>query len=163
MKNKCKNVWLKSGVLMVSGMLAIAGFNVTPHASAAPVAEKKVVNKEILSVGSGKHMQYTIAEFKRDVTGDKVKDVITLIGQKEFMQDGWNEKLYLRVVDGKSHKKVKVEVGNGGYEPSVKFKDFNGDHITDIQIRLFSGATGHSPIENYYYTVGKGSLSEIKN
>ncbi|TCP66441.1 hypothetical protein [Baia soyae] len=150
MKKERKNGWLKSGLLVVSGMFALASFSIVPHAFAAPSSSQKG-----LSVDSKKHTQYIIAEAKKDVTGDKVKDVITLIGQKEFPQDGWNEKVYLRVVDGKSHKKVMVEVGNGGYEPSMKFEDFNGDHIPDIKIQIFSGATGHSPIENYYYTVGK--------
>ncbi|SDY79588.1 VCBS repeat-containing protein [Thermoactinomyces sp. DSM 45892] len=157
MKEVCTKLWLKSGILVVSGLMAMSGFHIIPQAFAASDSGESVVTKD-----SGKRVRYMITQVKRDVTGDRVKDVITLIGQKEFPQDGWNEKLYLRVVDGKSHKRTQVEVGNGGYEPSLRFGDFNGDRITDIRVHIFSGATGHSPIENYYYTVDKGSLSEIK-
>lgn len=111
---------------------------------------------------SGKPFHYTITQKKLDVTGDKVKDVVTLIGQKEYPQDGWNEKLFLSVQDGKSNKEVKLEVGQGGYEPSLEFGDFNKDQVTDIYLKVFSGATGQSPIENYYYTAKDGKLSEIK-
>lgn len=131
-----------------------------------PNGELELVSVEVKkgepSKKINKHIQYTIVQKKLDVTGDKVKDIVTLIGQKEYPQDGWNEKLYLSVQDGKNQKEMKLEVGEGGYEPSINFGDFNQDQVTDIHLTVLSGATGQSPIENYYFAVKDGKLSEIK-
>ncbi|CAM4134321.1 hypothetical protein [Lederbergia lenta] len=99
-----------------------------------------------------------LLEYDHDVTGDGVRNKITLYGipfesNSKFYQKVWAE---IELRDGK---KVRIDY-EGGYEPKLEFADLNHDGVDDI---LYSSATGGSGgLYNYaLHTLKDAQLKEI--
>ncbi|MFC4077548.1 hypothetical protein [Salinithrix halophila] len=103
-----------------------------------------------------------VAQKKVDVTGDGKEDVVKLMGHKFEDSKVYYDKFYLSVTDVAKKKTMKKTVKADGYEPTLSFKKYNKDNIKDIHVRVSSGATGHSPVVDLYYTAKNGKISLAK-
>jgi hypothetical protein len=88
---------------------------------------------------------YIIAQEIDDVTGDKIKDKVTLIGSKP----GGREEIYIKgigvaVQDGKTKKYTLISIGpiNSGYSPKLFLGDFDRDKVADIFVSVGNGGSG---------------------
>lgn len=84
-------------------------------------------------------------DFKRgDVNGDKVKDYIYLIGDKQSGEESqFRENIRLKIVDGRTYRETIIELKeNAGYNPTLFLGDFTGNKVDDILISIDSGGSG---------------------
>ncbi|GIP34194.1 VCBS repeat-containing protein [Paenibacillus sp. J2TS4] len=77
-----------------------------------------------------------------DVNGDHVPDMVYLVGSKSpgspFIQH-----ITLLIQDGRTRRSRLIPLPqNAGYNPTVSLKDFTGDRVDDILIRIDSGGSG---------------------
>ncbi|MDE3838727.1 hypothetical protein C0966_04945 [Bacillus methanolicus] len=100
----------------------------------------------------------TVSQDKVDVTGDGKKDKVTIIGI--LFEEGANflKEIFLEI-DASNGKKYKVKL-EGGYEPQVKYEDFNHDQVKDLFISIPTGGSGG--LSNYYlYTLKDFNLTDL--
>jgi hypothetical protein len=82
-----------------------------------------------------------------DVTGDHVRDQVSLLGEKFSPDTVYYKQLYVEVVDQATQRPSVIEL-QGGYNPKLEFCDFNGDKVSDIYV---SAETGGSAGTSDYY------------
>jgi hypothetical protein len=91
------------------------------------------------------HINGYIADYKcTDVSGDRIKDDVILVGSKFNNNDSFFTNLNVVVRDGKTKKYIKYALDKNccGYEPNMCFGDFNNDKIPDIFISMPTGGSG---------------------
>lgn len=85
-----------------------------------------------------------VLDFKRgDVTGDRIKDNVYLVGEKPYPDSPFRDNITLIIQDGKTGMITKVPLKeNAGYNPTIFLGDFTGDKVNDILISIDSGGSG---------------------
>ncbi|SEN48921.1 hypothetical protein [Lihuaxuella thermophila] len=76
-----------------------------------------------------------------DVTGDRVPDQVSLLGQRYSPETVYYRQLYIEVVDGATQRRSTIPLP-GGYNPKMQFFDFNGDQVADIYVSAETGGSG---------------------
>jgi hypothetical protein len=100
----------------------------------------------------------TISQEKVDVTGDRKKDKVSIIGIP--FEEGANflKEIFFKI-DASNGKTYKVEL-EGGYDPQVKYEDLNHDNVKDLFISIPTGGSGG--LSNYYlYTLKDFMLTDL--
>lgn len=106
---------------------------------------------------------YVVDYKEADVTGDKVKDRVYLVGVKEKEENVFVSDLNIIVQNGKTKKFVNTKNKDfGGYEGSLFIGDFTGDKVNDIMVTAAHGGSGGT-VNNRVYTVDKNSIKTIFN
>lgn len=125
-------------ISLLAGLLTL---NVV-SAQAAPqklkTGERFTVSK--LNLGD---KAYIIDYAQEDVTGDKIKDNVILVGTKLYnFNDRYDDSLIVVVQDGKSKKYSKSTYDRlGGYNGKLFIGDFSGDKINDVMVSAACGGT----------------------
>lgn len=86
-----------------------------------------------------------------DVTGDRILDQVSLLGRKFSPDTVYYEHLHIEVVDGATRKPAAITLQGGGYNPQMRFCDFNGDRVADIYVSAESGGSAGTS-DFYLYT-----------
>lgn len=106
---------------------------------------------------------YVVDSKEADVTGDKVKDKVYLVGVKEKEKDIYVSDFNIIVQNGKTKKFINTKNKDfGGYEGSLFVGDFTGDKVNDIMVTADNGGSGGT-INSEIYTVNKNSIKTIFN
>ncbi|WP_282936989.1 hypothetical protein [Paenibacillus sp. RC67] len=84
---------------------------------------------------------YLIRMDKADLTGDSIPDTIIFSGTKRNPSSSYYDKLNIRVVSPSDSQTINI-VLTGGYNPSLKLLDVNGDHISDICLSTSQDSNG---------------------
>ncbi len=102
-----------------------------------------------------------IATEAADVTGDGVKDSITLVGTSPDDNSAFQNSISLRIFDASTNKMIEADLKDfGGYEPKIFLGDFTGDKVKDIMISAPTGGSG-GIIDNRIVTVKDGKAQLI--
>lgn len=105
-----------------------------------------------------KHSQTDIYQEHVDVTGDGKEDVIKIIGVpfekgSLFLKE---ISMHVKTSEGESFQ-TELE---GGYEPTLAFKDFNHDGVQDVLVTVETGGSGG--LSNYYlYSIKDAKQVEL--
>ncbi len=139
-----KNKKLTLSTILLSSLI-IAGSTI----SAQGITSQKQPNYKIGSIISIPELKLSkntyVSDYKYvDITGDKVKDNVILIGTKANKNDIYFENLNIIVQNGKTKKFIKSSLGkdSGGYKPTIFLGDFNGDKMPDIFVKMPTGGSG---------------------
>ncbi|WFD10326.1 hypothetical protein [Tepidibacter hydrothermalis] len=133
----------KVSAFLITGALALGtiGYtNVNAENNTFKVGEKFTVAD--MKMGND---AYVIDYKLEDVTGDKVKDNIVLVGNKEDKEAMFVDNLNIIVQDGKTKKYTKATYEYfGGYdcEDMMFIGDFNGDKVNDVMVSAPTGGSG---------------------
>lgn len=99
-----------------------------------------------------------IVEFKKDVTGDGLKESVILKGIRfsmdtNFLKETWAE---IRLAN---NQKLKITY-NGGIDPSLQFLDLNHDQVQEI---FYQSATGgrNGLYHHQLHTIKNGKMKKI--
>lgn len=86
---------------------------------------------------------YVIDKQTGDVNGDKVNDIIYLIGHKDKKEAIYADEMNLLVQDGATKQELKVDLDKmNGYDASLFLGDFSGDKISDVFVKAPTGGSG---------------------
>lgn len=126
---------LLTGIL-ASGVLQFA--NAQNSLDSFKIGEKFIVNE--LKIGDKAY----IIDYKfEDVTGDKIKDNIILVGNKENKDDIYADTLTVVVQDESNKKYSKSTYKDfGGYGGKLFIGDFSKDKINDVMVSADTGGSG---------------------
>jgi hypothetical protein len=114
-----------------------------------PYTDTKWFEKEKTMHYFRQHLS-TVAFTTGDVTGDKVPDSISLVGERTA-DSPFIQHLRLFVKDGRTGKVVSVPLTeDAGYGPSLFIGDVTGDKIADILVSIDSGGSGGMMYHNLY-------------
>lgn len=97
-----------------------------------------------------------ILDFKQgDVTGDRIKDNVYLIGEQPYPDSPFRDNITLIVQNGRTGQITKVPLKeNAGYNPTIFLGDFTGNKIDDILISIDSGGSGGYAFHYIYSFMG---------
>lgn len=132
----------KISAVLCTGALAVGVF--TPFAARAEVGSYNIGQKfteKSLEIGE---KAYVIDYKYDDVTGDKIKDDILLVGQKLYSEnDIFADNLNIVVKDGKTNEFAKItDEDLCGYEGNLFVGDFSGDKVKDVMVTADTGGSG---------------------
>ncbi|MBU5437185.1 hypothetical protein KQI42_04140 [Tissierella sp. MSJ-40] len=124
----------KAVTLLLSGVMVVSAVSYSFAATRnTPETKELGLNKR----------EYIIEELQGDINGDKIKDRVLLIGEKENEDDIYNKSIFLKVVDGKSKKVSDIKINDfGGYEGKLFLGDFTGDKVEEAMIVTNTGGSG---------------------
>lgn len=77
-----------------------------------------------------------------NVTGNQKKDIITLIGIADSVEDTYYRQLFLAIHDEAKSKYLYFPLNIEGYQPKLTIGDLNGDHVNDIFVSAATGGSG---------------------
>lgn len=99
-----------------------------------------------------------IETFEADVTGDGIKETISVEGVPFQKDDPLLKKVYIQIENQKGEKQ---RIGfEGGADPKIILEDFNQDGISDILISLSTSGSGG--VSNYYlYTLKDFQVTDL--
>ncbi|MGD8192184.1 hypothetical protein ACQCN2_19615 [Brevibacillus ginsengisoli] len=100
-----------------------------------------------------------IAKQSIDVTGDGTPDIVSLVGKKLREDSPYYDQLYITVANPKDQKYITIPL-QGGYNPKMKFCDFNKDKVQDIYVSVETGGSGGFT-NTYLYTVKNNQSTEL--
>lgn len=138
-----KGILKKTSALLLAGALALGAMGyakVDAENNTFEVGEKFTVAD--MKMGE---KAYVIDYKLEDVTGDKIKDNIVLVGTKEDKKGMFVDNLNVIVQDGNSKKYTKATYEYfGGYdcEDMMFIGDFNGDKVNDVMVSAPTGGSG---------------------
>ncbi|RFU70426.1 hypothetical protein D0469_07515 [Peribacillus saganii] len=138
---------MKKRLILIGAYLFIIVISVLglQHANAA----NEQASKEVL-----------IKTVKKDVTGDRGRDKVSLMGIPYEDNSSFFKTIYL-VVKEKNGKQEKVQL-DGGYEPIMKFADFNRDKVKDVLVNVSTGGSGGT-INSYVYSFAEGNAKNLSS
>lgn len=131
-------------MVLVTGMVFCSSDSITlPNTVNAAAPKIKVGEKFSVSSLKLKPNSYVLDYKSADVTGDKIKDDVVLVGIKENKNDIFSAEAVVVVQDGKTKKYLKVSTGDfGGYGGDLFLGDFNKDKVSDVMTTLGTGGSG---------------------
>lgn len=135
--------WMKpAAFLLLAGVVGVTGLTVANTKVAHADSEKGKLFTAAAELKLGKNT-YVIDQKTADVNGDKVDDVVYLVGEKEKAEDIYASNMNLVVQDGKSKTYSKTDIKDlGGYEGELTLADFTGDHVADAFVKTATGGSG---------------------
>ena len=87
-----------------------------------------------------------ISDYKYvDITGDKIKDHIILVGTKQNKNDIFFDNLNIILQNGKTKKFTKTSIDinyASGYNPTMFLSDLNGDKVPEVLVIMPTGGSG---------------------
>jgi hypothetical protein len=93
---------------------------------------------------------------EKDVTGDGIPDKIAISGIPYDAKSQFQKKMFITVNSPPDFLKVPLE---GGYNPSLFFADFNGDHVCDVFAQADTGGSGGT-VKGYTFSFKGGRVKE---
>lgn len=135
--------WMKPVTfLLLAGAVAVVGWTV-PNAKVAHAdSEKGKLFAAAADLKLNKNT-YVIDQKSADINGDKVDDLVYLVGEKEQADDIYSSNMNVVVRDGKSKAYSKTDNKDlGGYEGELTLVDFTGDHAADVFVKTATGGSG---------------------
>lgn len=140
---KMKKILKGASALLLAGVVGLSWLsmaNASESLKNVKIGEKIVIKDLKLDPNT------YVLDFKmEDVTGDKVKDSVILVGEKQNKNDIFANKLNIVVQNGKTKKYIKTVTENlGGYKDDemLFIGDFTGDKINDVMINAPTGGSG---------------------
>lgn len=94
-----------------------------------------------------------------DVTGDGKPDTVSLVGKKQSQDSPFYEQIYVTVANPEDRQYITIPI-QGGYNPLLKFCDFNRDKLNDIYVSVETGGSG-GYTNTYLYTVKNNQSVEL--
>lgn len=138
--------------LLLVGAIGVSGLSFAHASSAKP--------NKIKGLNLSKN-QYIITQKFGDVDGDKIKDTVYLIGEKEKKDDIYNQNVNVLIKNGKTKKVINAKLKDlGGYEGKLFIKDFTGDKVADIFVSMETGGSG-ATLDNRIMTVKNDAVKMI--
>ncbi len=134
-------IGMAASALVFAGVLAIGGLG---HINAQNDADPfKVGEKFSVKELKMKEKAYVIDYKSEDVNGDKIKDSIVLVGDKEEKVGIYADNLTIVIQDGATKKYSKIaQESFGGYGGELFIGDFSGDKVKDIMVSAGTGGSG---------------------
>lgn len=147
------NKWLRIVFFTVMAcMISLSGIVYSSEHSPTPIGDEyKHFN---LPPGS-----VVITKQEIDVTGDCNPDTVSLVGKKKQADSPFYDQIFVTVANNKERKYITIPI-QGGYNPQLKFCDFNRDKVNDIYVSVETGGSGGLS-NTYLYTVKDNKSTEL--
>lgn len=111
------------------------------------INQSVLYNYNVFNIPAG---SYVIEKISADVTGDNIKDYVSLVGHRYNTKSVYYDKLYFIIYDGKTKKESVTDFPkeyNSAYSPTMRAVKFTNKKFPEI---FFTGITGSSGgITNY--------------
>ncbi|MGG1663028.1 hypothetical protein [Brevibacillus sp. NRS-1366] len=135
--------WMKPATfLLLAGVVGVTGLTIANTKVAHADSEKGKPFAAAAELKLGKNT-YVIDQKTADMNGDKVDDIVFLVGEKEKADDIYASHMNIVVQDGKSKAYSKTDMKElGGYEGELTLADFTGDHVADAFVKTATGGSG---------------------
>lgn len=138
--------------LLLVGAIGVSGLSFAHASSTKP--------NQIKGLNLAKN-QYILDQKVGDVNGDKIKDTVYLVGEKEKKDDIYNQNVNVLIKYGKTNNVQNAKLKDlGGYEGKLFVGDFTGDKADDIFVSLATGGSG-ATLDNRILTVKNGAVKVI--